>query len=274
MKADEWLILATKNLASAGISTARLDAMILLEDATNLGRANLLAHPEQQLSTTQSKFLANCLARRIQHEPLAYIRGHCEFFGRDFVINSDTLQPRPESETFINILKTLLDTNQSTTILDIGTGSGALAITASLEFGGCTVLASDISTKALKVARSNAKKLGAKVTFLNGNLLAPLSPNHFPIDIIMANLPYVPDQHIVNRAAMYEPKLAIYGGTDGLDIYRIFFQQIEILSKKPTVILTESMQSQHLALTNLATAHGYDMKKSEGLVLYFRINQS
>ena len=274
MKADEWLILATKNLASAGISTARLDAMILLEDATKLDRANLLAHPEHQLSTAQSKNLAKHLARRIQHEPLAYIRGHCEFFGRDFVVNSDTLQPRPESETFINILKTLLVTNQSTTILDIGTGSGALAITASLEFSGCTVLATDISTKALKVARSNAKKLGAKVTFLNGNLLAPLSPIHYPIDIIMANLPYVPDQHIVNRAAMYEPKLAIYGGTDGLDIYRLFFHQIDILSKKPTVILTESMESQHLALTNLAKAHGYDMKKSEGLVLYFSINQT
>ena len=274
MKADEWLILATKNLASAGISTARLDAMILLEDATKLDRANLLAHPEHQLSTAQSKNLAKHLARRIQHEPLAYIRGHCEFFGRDFVVNSETLQPRPESETFINILKTLLVTNQSTTILDIGTGSGALAITASLEFSGCTVLATDISTKALKVARSNAKKLGAKVTFLNGNLLTPLSPIHFPIDIIMANLPYVPDQHIVNRAAMYEPKLAIYGGTDGLDIYRLFFHQIDILSKKPTVILTESMESQHLALTNLAKAHGYDMKKSEGLVLYFSINQT
>jgi len=274
MKANEWLSLATKNLASAGISSARLDAMILLEDATNLGRANLLAHPEHKLSTAQSKFLAKCLARRIQHEPLAYIRGHCEFFGRDFVITKDTLQPRPESETFIDILKTLTAPNQKMTILDLGTGSGALAITASLEFSGCTVLATDISTKALKIAHINAKKLGAKVTFLNGNLLDSLSPNHYPIDIIMANLPYVPDQHAVNQAAMYEPKLAIFGGTDGLDKYRLFFQQIEILSKKPTVILTESLESQHLDLTNLAKAHGYDIKKSEGLVLYFRINQS
>jgi release factor glutamine methyltransferase len=156
-------------------------------------------------------------------------------------------------------------------IADIGTGSGALAITAALELPNVTVLAVDIDPNCLLVARKNANKYDVAVQFFEGNLLAPLANLPVPMlsNIILCNLPYVPDEFHINVAAMHEPKLAIFGGTDGLDYYRTLFDQINSLDTKPSYILTESLPSQHPALLSIAAQYGYKQQVEDDFIQLF-----
>src|ERR1035438_5314404 len=157
-KISEWLELATDQLQQAGIATARLDSIVLLEDIVKQDRSWLLAHPEHILPSTDLRKLERRLAQRKRHEPLAYIRGKTEFYGREFGINHKVLEPRPESETIIDICKQL-SLPKNTTIVDIGTGSGALAITVKLELPQTNVIATDFDPSCLRVASKNAQKL-------------------------------------------------------------------------------------------------------------------
>lgn len=271
MTTSEWLAIATSELENAGISTARLDALVLLEDASGKDRAWLLGHPGFELSSVLVKKLDKQIARRASHIPLAQIRGLSEFYGRKFAINKHVLEPRPESETMIELAKKLAASHKSLVIADIGTGSGALCTTAKLEIPGASVLASDIDEKCLALARKNASKLGASVEFYRGDLLAafPYPILNTPHSILLCNLPYVPDNFTINPAAMNEPRIAIFGGPDGLDIYRKLFQQIDELKAKPLAILTESMPPQHAALAKVASASGYRLAQTDDFIQIF-----
>ncbi len=210
MLLHEWLKLTTRQLQQAGIATARLDCLVLLGDELERDKSWLLSHSEHELQGSVLKKLSTKVTQRVRHIPLAYIRGHTEFYGLEFAVNAHTLVPRPETETMIEVLKDLLfrhpgldpgssqkssaeGTNYSPgfrlagrndkggrhavqddagmTLLDIGTGSGAIAITAKLELPQAHVIASDIDQECLKIARQNAKTLGANIKFLDGNLL-------------------------------------------------------------------------------------------------------
>lgn len=266
-----WLSKATKLLNDAGIGTARLDCLVLLEDITGKNRSWLLAHPEYELPDSTLQELEKLLLRREKHEPLAYIRGKTEFYGREFAINHDVLEPRPESETMIELLKQYLP-SEGTTIIDIGTGSGALAITAKLELPRATVIATDIDSKCLKVAAQNAEKHHTDITFLQGDLFAPfLAPNPQPStpSVILANLPYVPENYSINAAAAAEPYHAIFGGKDGLDLYRQLFNQIQLIQKRPNFIITESLPFQHNELATIAEQSQYYESKSFDFVQLF-----
>lgn len=269
MKLNQWLFQATDTLETAGISTARLDAIVLLEDATGKERSYLLAHPEQELTDVQLFELEERITRRRQHEPLAYIRGKSEFYGREFIVNKHTLEPRPETETMIELALEILD--EEYFICDIGTGSGAIGITMKLELPGATVTATDIDDNCMNTAAKNAKKLGADVQFLNGNLLEPLSSiNIQPSNIaILANLPYVPDAYKLNRAATFEPALAIFGGKDGLDLYRQLFNQMAELRSRPLYVMTESLPSQHEMLERIANQVGFSLARSADFIQCF-----
>ena len=262
----QWSNKAERSLKDEGIATARLDILVLLEDATGQGRAWILANPSFELSKKTLDTLNKQLRRRAHHEPLAYIRGKSEFFGREFKITSATLQPRPETETMIEVLKKLRLPSKPV-IADIGTGSGAIAITAKLELPNALVSAIEINTDALKVAQQNAKALKADVEFYEGNLLEPIVDQK--IDIILANLPYVPDGFTINQAAMQEPSIAIFGGEDGLDIYRRLFLQISQLAQKPLYVLTESLPFQHLDLQKFAQDYGYKLQEAEDFIQLF-----
>jgi release factor glutamine methyltransferase len=266
MIAHAWLKRATERLQAAGIGTARLDCLVLLEDVTDKNRAHWLAHPETKLTDEQLKRLNLLLGRRARHQPLAYVRGKTEFYGRSFAVNKRVLEPRPESETMIELLKKVSNDNKS--IADIGTGSGALAITAKLELPDTQVSAVDIDPGCLKVARSNSKSLNAEITLLEGDLLMPLSKTP---DIILANLPYVPDTYHINEAAMEEPRLAIFGGPDGLDLYRRMFEQIHALPSRPQFVLTESLPFQHHSLATIARAHGYIQDQKDDFIQLFSL---
>lgn len=277
LTSKDWLERSQYKLKQAGIATARLDCLVLLEDATEKDKAFLLAHPELLLKNSVVKRLEEQIERRCKHEPLAYIRGKSEFYGREFTVTPDTLEPRPESEAMIELLTQIIKTNafnpdDKIIVADIGTGSGCIAITAKLEIPRAEVLATDISPACLRVAKTNAKKLGADVCFYEGDLLKPLlaSSHASDISVIMANLPYVPDTHAINQAAMHEPRQAIFGGPNGLDLYRRMFTQIKKQNKWPEYILAESFDFQHRELALIAKKAGFEEIEALNFIQIFR----
>lgn len=274
MTLKDWLQISANKLSAAGITTARLDLLVLLEDVTGQDRAWLLAFPEYELTDVEIKKLDKFVAQRAQHQPLAYLRGKTEFYGREFLINKHVLEPRPESESMIDLLKAhgqKTITNMPATIVDVGTGSGALAITAKLELPDAQIFGIDIDQNCLKIAEQNAKRLEAQVSFLLGDLLAPMTKKLDTEYIILANLPYVPDNFHINPAAMNEPKLAIFGGPDGLDVYRRLFEQIIQLAAKPGLILTESLPPQHVQLAKIASGNGYKLATTDDFIQLFEL---
>ena len=153
------------------------------------------------------------------------------------------------------------------TILDLGTGSGALAISLKLEVPSLNIIASDVSIRALKVAKFNAVIHTTDIRFIHSNLLN--DPSVQPI-IIMANLPYIPLKLKVDQSIMFEPKLALYGGSDGLESYRKLFKQISKMSNYPLFLLLEALIISHPKLIELALRYGYSLVKTNGLVLLFK----
>ncbi len=275
MTVETWLRPAVHQLQSAGIGTARLDALVLLEDVTEHDRSYLLAHPELELFAAQEAELQKLLTRRAQHEPLAYVRGHTEFYGRTFVINCDVLEPRPESETMIELLKALVEDGLvgqviggPLTIADIGTGSGALGITAALEVPQAQVSLLDIDPKALMVAKMNVDKLTPSVSVAESDLLTQTNQDY---TVLLCNLPYVPDDYQINIAASHEPAIAIFGGPDGLDLYRRLFVQIEQLANRPLYIITEALPPQHAALQVIAAQAAYSLAQTQDFIQVFRL---
>lgn len=271
MTIEELLSDSTQLLASAGVETARLDALVLLSDITRKDRSHLLAHPEFELSNEQLKALQKLLDRRVKHEPLAYIRGKTEFYGREFILTHDVLEPRPESETMIELLKTQIKQQAVGTIIDVGTGSGALAITAKLESPESSIIAIDIDPNCLNVAKQNAQKHNVSIQFMKNNLLEPsnITPVISPL-VVLANLPYVPDDFHINEAALQEPRLAIFGGSDGLDLYRTMFEQLSKDYQQPALVFTESLPFQHHELANIARAQGFAQIAKEDFIQVFQ----
>lgn len=269
---ENWHKSAISKLDAVGVGSSSLDALILLEDELALSRAHLFAHPEIELTASQIKNLNAKLARRMRHEPMAYIRGFSEFYGRKFTVNKDVLEPRPESETMIEILLNL-KLPAKLVFVDIGTGSGAIAITAKLEVKKAQVYATEIDRSALAAAKQNAKKLKADVKFLQGDLLLPLKARSWQEEtaVILANLPYVPDGWTINKAAAMEPKIAIFGGPDGMDLYRRMFEQISNFDWKPKFVLTESLPPQHKKLSGIALKARYRQTAVQDFIQVFEV---
>lgn len=282
MNVKDWLKAATSTLQGAAIESARLDCLILLEDATSKDRAWLLAHPEYELPKLLVTELDKKVAHRSTHVPLAYIRGHVEFYGRDFAVNEHVLVPRPETEEMVELLKVMVSSGSvqadNLVIVDVGTGSGALAITAKLEVPQAHVIGVDIDPACLAVGHQNAAALGvgAEVAFRAADLLevtdgGALLPE---ADVILANLPYVPQEYPINKAAGHEPELALFGGADGLVPYRKLFQYLSERQQplKPEhlqFVITEALEFQHSDLAKIAGVMGYQLEKTAGLAQCF-----
>lgn len=258
---------ASKELIKAGVSTARLDVLVLMEDVTGIDRAKLLAEPDLKISSAELEKLEKLLSRRAAHEPLAYIRGKKEFYGREFVITPAVLEPRPESETMIDELKSLPDLPNNVYIADVGSGSGALGITTKLELPHARVDLIDIDAKALEVAKINVDKFTLAIDVIQSDLLATTKQHY---DILLCNLPYVPDDFHINTAATREPHIAIFGGKDGLDLYRKLFEQLRERAARPLYLLSESLPVQHTALQTLAQSAGHEMTKENDFIQVFK----
>lgn len=268
MLISQWLVATTQKLRTKNISSARLDAELILAEVLQKPREYLLAHPEHVLQDQPLQMAERLLNRRAQREPLAYIVGKKEFYGRDFIVTPDVLIPRPESESIIDLLKKL----QPRTVVDIGTGSGCLAITAKLELPNTQVIATDIDAAALKIAKANASKHNVEIKFIKSDLLDSLpSGVQHPVSVV-ANLPYVPQNLITSPEIEQEPSIALFSGEDGLDHYRKFWQQIAQLKIRPQYILTESLETQHQKLSGLARQLGYRLAKTDVLVQLFQFD--
>jgi release factor glutamine methyltransferase len=191
---------------------ARRDAELLLMHTLERSRAWLIAHAEEELSSSQAAAYTALVSLRRKGEPIQYITGEAEFYGLPFRVTRDVLIPRPETEHLVEKVLSLTDRFEQPRIVDVGTGSGAIAVALALN---------DISSRALAIAEENAKRNGVTLRILPGDLLAPVAEEKF--EIIVSNPPYVPT---TDRATLsvevreYEPALALFAGDDGLDVYR------------------------------------------------------
>jgi len=221
----EALHKASKTLAADSFEEASLEAEILLMHVLGIDRAKLYAVLGEELSEGDAEVLAQLVNRRLTNEPVAYIVGHREFFGYDFHVASGVLIPRPESELLVEETLDFVRgyfPEEDPIVAEIGTGSGAIAISLALILPKAEIYATDISASALEIARINCERHGVqdRVHLLEGDVLAPLPE---PVDIIIANLPYIGDEELDelgDEIRMFEPLEALAGGGDGLDKVR------------------------------------------------------
>ena len=200
---------------------ARLDARLLVQHIVGIGHAQFLAHPERRLSHDEANAFMALVNRRANGEPLAYLTGEREFFGRSFAVTGDVLIPRPDTERLVLAALECAEARTNPLELhDLGTGSGAISITLALELSGATVTATDVSAPALSVAGRNAQALGATVRFVASDWYAALASVRF--DLIVSNPPYVAagDPHLAQDGLPFEPDLALTDGGDGLACLR------------------------------------------------------
>jgi release factor glutamine methyltransferase len=224
--AREAYVSARARLRAAGIDDANFEAELLLRHALGLGvnRAALLTRLAEQVALEQGELDAfeALLLRRLNHEPSAYILGTREFYRLDIEVTPAVLIPRPETETVVDEAIRLARIRHAGSVVDVGTGSGAIALALARALPDAAVIATDVSPEALVVARQNAARHGVekRIAFLQGDLLAPLTQ---PVDLLVANLPYVTSSDLTAlqpEVRDYEPSLALDGGADGLDLVR------------------------------------------------------
>lgn len=192
---------------------------LLFTEILNCNRSSLFLNKESPLDKDKSILIASVLKRRIKGEPIQYILGKTEFMGLEFKVNKDVFIPRPETEILVEkTLKVVRELN----ILDMGTGSGCIAISLATLLPNAKIDAIDISEKALKIAKENAKLNNVNINFIQGDLFTPHPSPLTPYDLIVSNPPYVPTAEIegLQLEIKYEPDIALDGGKDGLDFYR------------------------------------------------------
>ncbi|ABO51671.1 [protein release factor]-glutamine N5-methyltransferase [Desulforamulus reducens MI-1] len=247
MNIREALVKGRQYLKEQQIDSFQLDAQVLLSQVTGIDRTGLFMRQEQPLTPQQQEKYQILLERRAQGEPVAYLIGRKEFMGRDFVVTPDVLIPRPDTELMVETAVKFFHKNSSCppVAVDVGTGSGAIAVSLASLVQELQVYAIDLSEAALKVARQNAERLGMKerVHFQQGNLLEPLLKTMGEeVSIITANLPYVPSGDIptlMRDVKEFEPHLALDGGPDGLDLYRLLIPQAYRLLQPGGLLLME-----------------------------------
>ena len=219
---------ARRLLAVNNIADAFLEAELLLRHTLRIDRVQLYLDLNRELNPEQEESFWHLIKRRLKGEPSAYITGHREFYGLDFYVDSNVLIPRPESELLVDKAISLAQNRTISAIAEIGTGCGAIAVCLAIALPQTRIYAMDISARALQVAEMNCRRyaVGSQVQLLQGNLLEPLSQ---PVDMIVANLPYIKDCEFKDLSPdimNFEPISALAGGLDGLDKMQLMLGQI------------------------------------------------
>ena len=237
---------------------ARLDAEVLARHALGWDRARLIADGQEAMPPDVDRNYSGLIERRATHEPVAYITGHREFWGLEFVVSPDVLIPRPETEFIIEAVCELRrDRNAVRRIVDVGTGSGCLAVSLAHEFPAARVVATDVSIAALRVAAGNVRKHGVeqRVRLVCGDLLEAIGGG---IDVIVANPPYVPANVALSLDIVrFEPAVALYSGVEGLDLVRRLVQSARSRLTADGVFAMEFGYGQDDAVRELALEAGW-----------------
>ena len=260
MTARKILHEATRDFEAVGIPSARLDAEVLLSFCLGRDRLDFLKNPEMRITKIQQTDFKKLIARRLLWEPVAYITGRKEFWSFTLEVNNTVLIPRPDTEILVeealNICRKI--NSSGINILDMGTGSGAIALALAKEMPHAKIVATDISSAALTVARKNARNLGLKnqIDFRPGNLFEPVD---YFFDIIVCNPPYISAQEYEKLPAGvkdYEPQDALLAGKKGTEFYEKLIYQTEGYLKKNGWILLEIGATQEAAVRKIIEASG------------------
>lgn len=257
------------DLKAAGISGAQTDAELILSHVLEKDRAWLLAHDDTELSPSTTQLVRALARRRTEREPLSYVLGVREFAGLSFAIDKRALTPRVETETIV--AEVIKAAPKNATVLDIGTGSGAMAIALKHLRSDLIMTASEVSPDALELARKNAIRLLDRpdaINFVESDLFSNV-PSRF--DIIVANLPYVSREMELMPEVHNEPEIALFGGaSDGLDLYRKFFAHVSNHLTQNAWVWTESDPWQQAAIIELAESAGLQKIFQDYFILGFR----
>jgi release factor glutamine methyltransferase len=254
----------TQHLKSASLQlenisdSARLDAEILLAHSLQKSRTWLATWPDKTLSETQYQNFNTLLKRRVSGEPIAHITGSREFWSLNLSVNKDTLIPRPETELMIEYILEHYPQSANIKLLDLGTGSGAIALALAAERPQWEITATDKSAAALNVARNNAQQLNlSRINFIEGNWFEPLKNQQF--DIIASNPPYIPrsDPHLSQGDVRFEPLSALASGEDGLDDIRLISGHAKPHLKPHGLLIIEHGFDQKTELQGIFKHSGY-----------------
>lgn len=262
---DENLRRAALALEAAGVDSPRLTAEVLLAHVSRLTRTQLLARLDQNLSSDALAHFDRLMGRATSGEPLAYLTGLREFFGLDFFVDAHVLIPRPETELLVDLalrsplLTRAKENSEPIRILDVGTGSGCIAVTLAVCLPSAHVTAVEVSPEALAVARRNAErhKVAYRVTLLQSNLLSAVtrSDQLSAFELLCANLPYIPSDELRQLlVAKHEPHVALDGGPDGLEVIRRFLLEAPRVVAPHGRVLLEIGATQGAAVSDLARA--------------------
>ncbi len=254
MTVRQALATARKALTGSEIEDASLEAEVLMRHLLARDRAQIFLEPDRELTPEQDSAFRRLVARRLNDEPTAYIIGHREFYGLDFLVDPSVLVPRSETELLVERTLALARDCETMTIAEVGTGCGAIAVSLALGLPRAVIYAIDISPTALDVARTNCRRHGVtgRVRLIAGDMLDNLPQ---PVDTIVANLPYVREVDLP-RTGLHgsEPRLALDGGVDGLDSIRRLCHQLDGKLRPGGHLLLEIGQGQAEAVT--ALLHG------------------
>lgn len=276
MTIASWLKQATDELADAFMSSPSLDAEIILAHTLSRPRTWLHAHVNDPLDPRDEEIANARIDLRLDHVPVAYIIGHKEFYGRKFEVTTRTLIPRPESEQVVELLleavspHSALSSAGTIRLVDIGTGSGCLGITAKLERPHLDVTLCDISKPALDIAEKNAQRLGAEVRTMTSNLLAdyPFDP-----DIILANMPYVDVNWERSADTAHEPAEALFAKDDGLMLIKKCFDELELRTAFGAIAIFEADPRQWDAIVMYAKSKGFAVTARRDFAVAFTNTQ-
>lgn len=267
MNISEVSLKGRKILDLKGVVNGKLDSLILLCHALSFSKEQVVFNPDMELNPDQEDRFLALIDRRANFEPISHIIGKREFFGADFIVNHNVLDPRPDTESLIELILNNIVRDKEMRILELGVGSGCIAITLLHHYEFANVVAVDISQEALKTCQNNIDQhqVSNRIQLIESNLFAAI-PQGDMFDLIVSNPPYITSQdihYLAPEVRIYEPKLALDGGVDGLDFYRDIANKARGFLRNNGDIILEIGCGQHEDVIEIFVAKGFRLIESK-----------